>query len=66
VIADDGRGFEVAKSSHNSLGMGIMRERAAKIGARLWIESRLGAGTTITVVWHAAAPHGATTAGIAK
>ncbi|HET9223467.1 MAG TPA: histidine kinase [Roseiflexaceae bacterium] len=56
-IADDGRGFDVASQSHASLGLGIMRERAAKIGAVLRIESHVGSGTTITVVWRAASPH---------
>jgi len=35
------------------MGMGSMRERTAKIGAQLRIESRPGGGTTIMVVWHA-------------
>jgi len=56
VIADDGRGFELADRSQQSLGIGIMGERAAKIGAQVLIESQVGAGTTITVVWRAAAP----------
>jgi two-component system nitrate/nitrite sensor histidine kinase NarX len=59
VIADDGRGFDMANLSQASLGIGIMRERAAKIGAQLRIESHVGAGTTITVVWRARAPYGA-------
>ena len=56
VIADNGRGFDVASQSQASLGIGIMRERAAKIGAQLRIESHLGTGTTITVVWRKASP----------
>jgi signal transduction histidine kinase len=31
--------------------MGIMRERAESIGAALTIESEIGRGTEITVVW---------------
>jgi signal transduction histidine kinase len=54
VIADDGRGFDVANNLHNSLGIGIMYERAAKIGAQLKLESQLGAGTTITAIWREA------------
>jgi signal transduction histidine kinase len=57
VIADDGRGFKVADKSQSSLGIGIMHERAAKIGAQLRIENQLGAGTTITVIWRAAVPN---------
>jgi len=60
VIADDGRGFDPAEQARASLGLGIMRERAAKIGAALRIESALGAGTTITVIWPAPDPHDAT------
>jgi signal transduction histidine kinase len=55
IIADDGRGFEMTDGSAASpgMGMGSMRERAAKIGAVLRIESHLGGGTTVTVVWSA-------------
>lgn len=49
VIADDGRGFDVADIPPNSLGLGIMRERADQIGADFRIESQIGEGTTITV-----------------
>ena len=55
VIADDGRGFEMSNGSTASqgMGMGSMRDRAARIGAQLRVDSRFGAGTTITVVWRA-------------
>jgi PAS domain S-box-containing protein len=49
-IADDGRGFDLAKVPSDHLGLGIMRERADAIGAELQMESRCGQGTTITVV----------------
>jgi nitrate/nitrite-specific signal transduction histidine kinase/PAS domain-containing protein len=49
VVADDGRGFDPATVSASSLGLGIMRERAATIGADLQIESRVGEGTTVKV-----------------
>jgi two-component system nitrate/nitrite sensor histidine kinase NarX len=55
VIADDGRGFDAANRSHTSLGIGIMRDRATKIGAQLQIDSQPGTGTTITAIWRAAA-----------
>ncbi|MCA9926844.1 MAG: PAS domain-containing protein [Anaerolineales bacterium] len=48
-IHDNGRGFDVADTPVHSLGLGIMRERAQKIGANLAIESRIGEGTTIIV-----------------
>jgi two-component system nitrate/nitrite sensor histidine kinase NarX len=50
-IHDDGLGFDPAKLSPNSLGLGIMRERAETIGAALTIESQPMAGTQITVSW---------------
>jgi signal transduction histidine kinase len=51
VIHDDGVGFEPGGIAPNSLGLGIMRERAEAIGAALTIESQPGAGTQIEVVW---------------
>jgi signal transduction histidine kinase/ligand-binding sensor domain-containing protein len=55
IIADDGCGFEMSDGAAASPGMGMesMRERAARVGAVLRIESRPGGGTTVTVVWHA-------------
>jgi len=50
-IADDGRGFDVRETGHNTLGLRIMRERAEQIGAMLEVESQIGAGTTVTVTW---------------
>lgn len=48
-VVDDGRGFDPAKENPNSLGLGIMRERAAKIGADFQIESVIGEGTAVRV-----------------
>jgi signal transduction histidine kinase len=52
-IRDDGRGFEPAQLSAQrgarSFGLRFMRERANLIGARLDIEARPGAGTSIRV-----------------
>ena len=50
-VEDDGRGFDPGSTSPESLGMGIMRERADNIDAELSIESEAGEGTAITVVW---------------
>jgi PAS domain S-box-containing protein len=50
-VEDDGRGFDPGSTSPESLGMGIMRERADNVGADLGIESEPGEGTIITVVW---------------
>ncbi len=50
-IWDDGRGFEVDNVPAGHFGIGIMRERAHEIGANLKVESRIGGGTEVTVVW---------------
>jgi two-component system nitrate/nitrite sensor histidine kinase NarX len=57
-IDDDGRGFDPRDIPPQRLGVGIMRERAAAIGATLNIESQVGqpalgipGGTRVTVVW---------------
>ncbi|MBP6470746.1 MAG: GAF domain-containing protein [Chloroflexi bacterium] len=48
-VGDNGRGFNPADIRPHSLGLGIMRERAQKIGAVFTIESRIGEGTVVTV-----------------
>jgi signal transduction histidine kinase len=50
-IRDDGYGFELDSVPPDSLGLGIMRERAQAIGAGLNIESELGKGTAIEAEW---------------
>jgi PAS domain S-box-containing protein len=50
-IIDDGSGFDLQKATSTSMGLQIMQERAAAIGARLNIQSRIGAGTHIEVIW---------------
>ena len=50
-IQDDGRGFDVDRIPPGHLGVGIMRERAASIDARLTITSEPGKGTTIVIDW---------------
>ena len=52
TINDDGQGFDMSSLAHDSLGLGIMRERAADIGASLSVESSIGHGTEIMVVWN--------------
>lgn len=47
TVSDDGCGLQPARP--DSQGIGIMRERAALIGARLDIEPRRPHGTTVTV-----------------
>jgi signal transduction histidine kinase len=51
AIRDDGQGFDIDNIPPGHLGLGIMRERAASVGARLEIESEPGQGTQVTVVW---------------
>ncbi len=50
-IADDGQGFDLDAIPAGHLGVGIMRERAAALGAKLAVESEMGHGTHIHVVW---------------
>lgn len=52
AVSDRGRGFDVEAALHAYLGRwGLlgMRERADRIGGELAIESRVGAGTTVTL-----------------
>lgn len=51
VVADNGCGFDPSKVSSDHLGLGIIGERARAIGADLKVESGIGQGTRITVVW---------------
>ena len=48
-IRDNGRGFDPSGVQPYSLGLGIMRERAQKIGATLTIDSQIGEGTVVRV-----------------
>jgi len=50
-ITDDGIGFDAEGIPPDSLGLGIMRERAEAIGADLAIESEVGSGTRVCVRW---------------
>ncbi|KWR89607.1 type IV pili methyl-accepting chemotaxis transducer N-terminal domain-containing protein [Cupriavidus sp. IDO] len=53
VVRDDGEGFdpaELAQRGDAHIGLNIMRERAARLHARLQIESRPGAGTRIELL----------------
>jgi two-component system nitrate/nitrite sensor histidine kinase NarX len=50
-ISDDGRGFDFDHVPPARLGLSIMRERAETIGATLKIESQLGQGTQVSIIW---------------
>jgi signal transduction histidine kinase len=47
VISDDGVGFDPATKSAHSLGLGIMRERMARLGGELTVTSAPGRGTRV-------------------
>lgn len=51
-IRDDGRGFDMGLHDQRSLGLDIMRERAALIGASLTVRSEKGWGTEVDLLWH--------------
>jgi PAS domain S-box-containing protein len=51
TIADDGCGFDLG-AIPVSIGLNIMRERAAGIGATLVINSQPGQGTSVRLTWH--------------
>jgi PAS domain S-box-containing protein len=51
VISDNGKGFLRQNVKGQSLGLGIMGERAKEINAQVEIESTPGEGTSITVNW---------------
>lgn len=53
TIQDDGVGFDAQTLEHEGLGLGIMRERARSIGARLEVVSRPGRGTRLHLNWQA-------------
>jgi signal transduction histidine kinase/ligand-binding sensor domain-containing protein len=50
-ICDDGQGFDVDNIQPGHMGVGIMRERAASVGAELEIEGEPGSGTKVRVIW---------------
>ncbi len=56
TVEDDGVGFDSTARSAGQLGMGIMRERANSIGARLHVNSAPGAGAHVRVEWSPALP----------
>ena len=49
-VVDNGVGFDLEKIPLNSFGIGIMKDRAQNIGAKLQIESNSGRGTKVTLV----------------
>ncbi len=50
-VRDDGQGFDIRNIPPDSLGLGIMRERAKEINAALTVKSEIGHGTEAVVIW---------------
>ena len=50
-VTDDGKGFDQASLRLDSLGLGIMRERATSIGVRLSIEGEISRCTSTEAIW---------------
>jgi signal transduction histidine kinase len=49
-IVDNGKGFDIRRTT-SGLGLTSMHERATSIGARLIVQSRVGTGTKVQLVW---------------
>jgi signal transduction histidine kinase len=50
-VEDDGVGFDMTEVAENHFGLRIMEERAASIGASLYIDTALGIGTRVTAIF---------------
>jgi GAF domain-containing protein len=55
-VRDDGCGFDPRSIPSDRLGLGIIRERAEAIEAKLTIETQPGHGTQIIVLWEGLSP----------
>ncbi len=53
-VGDNGKGFDIEAVPSGHMGLGIIRERAASIGAAVDVESEPGSGTTVAVYWDGA------------
>lgn len=51
IVVDDGRGFDPDSVPKSHLGLAIMRERAASIGATLEVTSSTGCGTRLRLAY---------------
>ncbi len=49
-VADDGRGFEPARGAGRGFGLQSMRERLARLGGQVEVESKPGGGTRVVCV----------------
>lgn len=50
-VADDGIGFDPAKTPRGHIGLVGMQQRAERIGAQFDVTTRSGAGTVVSVAW---------------
>ncbi len=55
-VRDDGRGFACGDVRPESMGLRIMKERAAEIGATIEIDGTSGNGTTVKMAWRRPVP----------
>jgi two-component system nitrate/nitrite sensor histidine kinase NarX len=52
VIEDDGKGFDTAQPTPGGhFGLQIMQARAKHIGGRVELQSEIGRGTRVTLIW---------------
>lgn len=52
VVSDEGKGFDEREVPAERLGLRVsIRERLAKVGGHARIESSVGEGTTVTILW---------------
>jgi signal transduction histidine kinase len=51
IIQDNGRGFDLESGQLEGLGLGIMAERANALGAQFQINSQIGEGSQIRLLW---------------
>jgi signal transduction histidine kinase len=51
LIKDDGLGFDPGSITPDHMGIAIMCERANSISANFKIESQVGLGTTVELIW---------------
>ena len=55
VVRDDGSGHEAEEGDTGGMGMGIMAERAASIGATFEVAAVDPTGTSVAVAWEGGA-----------
>jgi PAS domain S-box-containing protein len=51
MVADNGRGIDMSAVPPGRMGLGIMHERAASIGASLTVDRKRGGGSQVQLVW---------------